>query len=1633
LSRKENTQDERPAHTPAKRRWWQRLNRVTWWFFLILLALALSLWLAIRTQSVQQYIVDNLTQWLSKDLGVTVKTDSIHFTFFDQLIVEGLYVEDQKGDTLLYCEQLVGDLNMGIMSILENNYKIKDLYLTNTKLYISRDAGEKDNNLQFLIDYFGADKDGATPQKEVLFDMESLSLDNFWFQNRDAHFGETQAAFLPKGRISIKDLDIPKRHIVASSILVDGLQFHLLKYPAIPLPATTAEAEATSTADSTAAPWVFEALKLDLANGLFKMDNSLYPPEKNFPKTAVDFDHLLASDISVEADSLRYSDWEAQAIFKRISLKERSGFELDRLAAKATVTPRRTELTNLILATQESILGDTLIFKYRAYTDFRDFTENVLMQGHFSKGSKVSLKDIMAFAPDLERNAFFRRNKKEIVTLSGDFSGRVNNLRANDLYLRLSDGTSIEGNFRSRDLTLRGEEYLDLELKRLKTSMKTLRLLIPNFDPPVNFDKLHTLDFKGRFTGFFTNFVADGNLSTPLGRAQMDIQLDLKQGKDKARYAGTLDLVDFDLGAWTEDPQLGKVTFRSKVADGIGLTAANLHAKLNARVESLAFKSYTYKNLYVEGLFDKKLFEGTFNIQDDNLDLDFDGTIDFNERLPSFDFKARIKKIDLQKLNLAKTGYNVQGDVSFNFMGNNASNIQGEALVRNLNIKHDSGNYQLDSLWVESKRNTSGNRALRIRSDVADLSLEGVFELNEMADDLLQFLERRHPEFMQRLKLSSKKPPLSAPKHYAFAALIKNTKNWLQLLDPKMDTLINASIKGDFDNVAETFNLEAEAEKVHYGNVTLNDLVLFNNADRDASRFDLGIFRTEVGSNVRIPVTAFYGEVRRDTVHFNMTASNFSSLLDNLNLNGNFFLAEDNLMQVTFAPSALAFYNEKWDILADNYIRFKEKYIETKNFRLSSRNRSVFLQSIDNQGILLQLQNVDIGILNDFLMYEPLQFGGLVNLDAKSDNIFKLEDLTAHAQMDTLWVNGDNLGKLMLAADTDNLKKPLDLRLSIEKGEERLLLDGNFIPSYAAQTEAEKNAYEATVTIEKLPLKIAEYFLKNDIKDTEGRFDGLVNINGTPSGRPNIKGSARVYEAAITIDYTKTRYFIRDETATITNSLFGVQNAILKDEVGNTARVTGGITHNHLQDFGLNVRIQSDNFLFLRTKEEDNSLFYGTAYGSGFVEFTGTFKRTNLYINATTRAGMLMHLPLGGSSDVKEVSFIKFRNPQDSISVQAETRPKETHGLNIDMDLNATPEGEIQLIFDEQSGDIIKGSGKGDIQLHVTREGDFTMNGEYTIERGEYLFTLPIITDIISLNKPFIVKKGGTIQWSGDPFNAQINLEASYSNLKTPLYPFIEEYLSSAGSSLESVAKQPTRVDLTLLLRGLLMKPDIDFLLSFPELQGQLKSIADTKLVSIQENKDDLNRQVALLILTGQFIPSSESSLAGGGIAQVGLDVGLNTLSEFISNQLSQYLSGLLSEVIPDLDVGVTYRQYDNGYDLDNIGRVGREIELKLSKRFFDDRINLNLSQDFDINNQQGQYYSPEFVLEYLITSDGRFKLRVFKLNEQELTGMRIKWGAGINYSVEFDSFFKKKGSDYDSPQQFFEGFRDAVKQRLEE
>ncbi len=1598
---------------------WGWLRRIFTGCILVLVVLYIILSLPI----VQNWAARQITAFLSAEWNTRVWIENVHIRLLEGADLYNLYLEDRSGDTLLTAKHLNVKTRHTLFTLLWRKLEINQLTIDDAQFYLRRDSGQMYHNLQFLIDYFTPAQ--RPEQPPFALNVYSLLLHHIRFRKVDQVRGQILEAQLREGQLFFKRFDLARKQIHASQVILTQPQFAITTTQVHPLDSLRQQqllAQWAARRQNDTLYWVVDWQHLRLHRGTFQLHNYRKAAEARHDGS-IDFNHLVINDIDASIDSFHFTNWSFAGRIESISLKEQSGFILERLAARQVhIDTQHTILNGLIVQTPNSYLSDTFSMRYRHYRSFRSFTDEVRMDARFHQ-ARIAVSDLLYFVPALRQNAFFKKNINAIAAINGRIYGTVNRLRGRNVHLQLANATILSGNFDSRDLAVAGEQFLMLRLEQLRTRIPTLRQLIPGFRLPANFDNLGQLYFQGEFNGFFNDFVAFGDLYTSIGHAQMDMQLQVRQGRERARYSGRLNLINFDLGRFSNNPNFGKVTFRSRVYEGRGLTAETAQANLEAVIDSISFKGYRYRDLLIDGTLNRALFDGQLVIKDDHIDLSFNGEVDFTEEVPILNFEADVRKLHLLHLYLTQEDLNLSGKMRVNLQGINPKQASGTALLRQLQVTYrKKRTWIFDSLYLWTGYVRDSIRQLRLVSDVADATLEGTFNPLRLHHNLLNLWQRTHPQWAQHMGL--KATPADTA-HYRFDIAVYHDQYLLQLLNPKLGSVQHLKLKGFVDTQRDSLDLLLNWPTFQVGNVRLDSLTLWAHLAHKRGSFNLDVGGIVLNQKTRLSPISLLGLLYGDTLAFSLTSFNLTGFIDNMYLNGQLF-PNGEFIQMQFSSSTVVLWNDLWQLTPDNYVRFGKQHFEAHNLALQSGPRSLQIRSRDARGLDLILERFDLDFINRVWRYDPLDFGGLFSLRLSIDDIFSMNHLELEVQMDSLLINGDNFGTFKLLAHSDQLKRPVFASLFLDNGHQRLSARGRYNPptyrplANPQLLSEQPNYLNIDLQVDRYPIRILEYWLAPAIHDTEGILSGSARFEGLPK-KLEVSGAVTARDVATTVTYLNTRYFVKEHLVKISSHDIDATGAIVYDELGNTATLRGGLAHDNLRHLRLDCDLITDRFLAMRTTRTLNPLYYGTAIGGGIVRFRGPFKLAEIEVDATTGPGTHIAIPITYEQDASEVRFIKFTPPTDSTTSSSPhtstNHSPDIRGLNLTLNLHLTPDARMELIFDERTGDILRGTGDGDVQIIVTRTGDFKMYGNYEVAEGEYLFTMMSLL----LNKPFVVRPGGTITWSGDPFNANLDIQAVYKGVNTSVYNLIQEYLLIAPTEIVDLARTPTEVDLTMFLKGNLFQPEISFDISFPKIPQELRNYVDTKMRALRQDANELNRQVFGLLMLGQFLPTNYNFQ----LQQVA-DVGFNTLSEMIANQLSFYLTELVSEWVTDqgfisgIDFDFSYNTFSNqGLSQAAVSPSANEFQGRVKTYLFNDRAVFNIGANVGFNNNalpttanQGTFVAGEFIFEYFLTQDRRLRIRAYHLSEPNIGGRRTKTGVGLSWRAEFDTLrelLKKK------------------------
>jgi TamB, inner membrane protein subunit of TAM complex len=1606
--------DNKPLSFKEKKKhvWWRKAIRVTIRSVLMILFLFLLLAFIVQLPPVQNWAIQKTTAILTKELNTTVKIGSFSLNFFDEVTLKNVFIANQNTDkdTLLNVGSLRVDINYPYL--LFGIIQLDGIRLENATVRLKRSVGQCDFNHQFILDYFDPPKEGPpSPKKATDIRIGQIHLRNIDFIKEDSIGGERMTARLTALDMHTNIMNLPKHLLDITRVNVYNPYFHLEQIGKNPLlPKVNKVQDTTRTPPQYLAdkkeedkPFRFQIGAISIENAHFLLDNWRNAPKRKLPDSLLEYSHLNVSDININIHNFILFKEEFTGVVDGISLKEKSGFVLNKLVVgDAKVSPTETALYGLQIETPNTLVGDTLRFIYPSgYEAFNDFENKVTLDAHINRG-KVLMDDIMTFAVGLENNPFFVRNRREIATIDARAFGKINSLKLPNFDIGLGKGFHAEGKFDSKDLTNSDETYIKLDLNALETNISTLKQLIPNFKPPTEFDRLGNLTFKGAFVGFFNDFTANGRLNTDIGAAIMDVKLvPATDNKAVSTYSGDLALDNFNLGAFTQNVDLGKISMKTTIVNGVGFNKDNVNLKLIAVVDNFQVKGYDYKGISITGDLNKNLFKGKLESKDENAKLLFDGTVDMAGVSPVFKFQSAIDKIDLKTLNLSKDDIVISGKLGLDLSGSKLSDFTGRIEATNVVLLKDkTQEHRIDSLSIISSYMADSSKHLEIHSEIVDAQLEGTFNIDEIPDAFLSQFQRNHPRLSADLGIAPKHP-LSMPHNFTFNFNLKNSKTLNQLFAPKLQPLKNIVLTGDLRDSTNSMKWELETLETHnYDNVKIVEFAFKGEAKDDHVYWGLGSYNVLINGQQDFKDLIFQNEIIGESLQFGFTSHNFSEALkmDTVELNA-VLIQQDSFYKLSFGTSQLSrikIFGNYWDVDSSNFIVFGKNHLDIRGFDLRHKDQQITLESCETaQGLSATLNNFDLAFLNPYIKDPRFKLGGKYYANIEFDDIFNQKNFRVHASMDSLIVKGENRGAFRIAAMGKDFKTPIYADISLLKSHEKMAIEGYYYPE--AKDTFAANSLDLKVGIKDFPIKTLNLLIEDGVSRWVGNVEGGLHVSG-PVNALNYNGSARLRDVALTIDYVQTRLYVRDETVKITTNLIDATGCSVYDSLGHQARVYGGLTHKRFEDIAMNVRVLADTFLMLNTKREGNPLYYGYAIGKGAIVFTGDFSRTNISIKATTGKGTKIVFPFASDQKAAEKEFVVFKtykNREGSIDSSL-NKVKELSGINLDMDLTMTDQAETTLIFDENAGDNIKSRGNGNVFLSVNRNGEMKMTGEYRIEKGDYLFTLAKL-----INKNFALKRGGTIRWNGNPFDALIDIDAEYKDLSTAPFNFIAEYVDK-DKNIEQESRKPTPVDLSLKLSGALMKPNIDYDLAFPRLTSDLKTYTENKLRLLRQDQNELNKQVFGLVVLGGFLPSDvgSSQLFSGSI---------NTLTETVSSAVSNMFNKFVGEYITGLDVQIGYNIYE--FDRTNLRTGSQQFRLRGSYDI-NDKWSVSGGVGVESNNtlQAGNNNSNVFVggdvlFDYTITKDRRMKLRISNTYDQVLEGKRNKTAAGLRFRQEFDSF----------------------------
>ncbi|TDE52613.1 translocation/assembly module TamB domain-containing protein [Flavobacterium sp. GT3P67] len=1296
--------------------------------------------------------------------------------------------------------------------------------------------------------------------------------------------------------------------------------------------------------------FLLKANKLKIYDGHFILtdDNRENPKDLDFTKlnaSVTDF-KIYGPDVTTMIDRMSFLDFR--------------GLYVKNLSSKFSYSRKNIKLENLDLLTKESTLKGTVLLKYKI-EDFSNFTDKVQFDIKLDAAS-IASNDIRYFYKELGRNQHFYTK--------ASIKGTLNDLKFKNLELVDDRKTRINGDINFKNLFARKGQKFSMYAKfdKLTSSYDDLIVILPNIlgnKLPTSLKKLGRFTARGISSVSTTAVDADFSMITALGKVTSNLEIQNIDVIDKASYLGNVILENFDIGTLFDQKELGSVSLNIDV-DGKGFKREYLDTEIKGDISQIDYKNYNYTNIVVDGKLKSPNYKGQISINDPNLSMTFDGLLDLSKKDSRYDFHINVENADLTKLKLVKDSVSIfKGDVVVEASGNNIENFQGNVYINKTSYQNKKGIYNFDDFTIISSFDQNRIRTITVNSpDIVEGEIVGKYEFNQLENLVKNSLGSLYTNF--------KPSKVKKGQFLKFNFSIYN--KIIEIFYPDISIGSNTIVKGNIDSDNQEFKLNFNSPQIIASNNIFDNIrVSVDNKNPLYNAYiELDSIKTKY---YKIRDFSVINVTMKDTLFFRSEFKGGSKGEDYFNLNLYHTINAANNNVVGISKSEVKFKDYLWFLneneTPNNQIVFDKSFknFNIDNIILSHENQSISLmgafKGANIKDLKLSFKDVDLNQItpanNKFVAHGNIN--GEVNFK-QNNNVYQP---TSSIVIDNLNVNKTDLGTLNFDIEGDESLRKFAINSNLENENlESFNANGSF------EIVNKETILDLKLKFEKFNIATLNSLGGEVLSNIRGSISGNSTIEGNLK-KPNINGRLFLDKAGITIPYLNVDYALSNNTIIdLTDEKFLFRNNTLTDtKYGTTGKLNGSIEHNNFADWKLDLAINSKRLLALDTQDSEDAAYYGTAFINGIATIKGPTNSLFIKVDAKSEKGTAIKIPINNAESVSDNVFLHFVTAQEKYNLKngITDNTRNYNGLELEFDFDITPDAEVEVILDRNTGHGMKGKGFGSLLFKINTLGKFNMWGDFQAYEGTYNFKYGGLID-----KKFAVKKGGSISWEGNPMRAQLNLEAVY---KTTANPAVLLDNSSFNTKVP--------VEVVIGIRGDLTSPEPDFNIEFPTVSNVLKSEIQYKL-----NDKDVRQTQALYLL------SSGGFLSPEGVSQ-------SDFSGSLFETASSILGGIIQSDDEKFKVGLNFIGADRRIGKETDGRFVATISSKINERI---TINGKLGVPFGGINESAIVGDVEVL--YRVNEDGTLNLRLFnKENDINYIGQGIGYtqGLGVSYEVDFDTF----------------------------
>ena len=1650
----------------------RKFFKVILFIFLGLILLVGGVSFYLQTSSGQVFLTNRVVSYLKTKIDKPFSIQKITYKVPDWIEFEGVYFSDNQGDTLLAGQKMY--INMDMLGLLNNQVSINEINLQNIKVNIKRTLPDTTFNFAYIIKGF-ASKTPPTTVKDTTkgiplqYKIANLKFQNVGITYLDDVSGVDAKLYLKNTTTSFTDFDPATSKYHLDKLFLNGGNMNLRLYKSLPTKSDTLKTTsdtldlAFNELDAKNIKWKIIEEESGLLNtvklgrltakgnqlylsgekvhlksiNLFDTDASVvFGKKKNAPKPAIsgtksspnnwqvlvdkvmfdddniayqdlsqpiqkrgiDYNNLKISKLKLNSERFFYSENKISGWIYSGSFKEKSGFQLQNLQTDFAYSNRQTFLRKFLFKTPQSILRDELVLNYKSFDELSKNIGKVRINTRL-KNSQLAFKDILLLAPDLANTPPFKGNENEILKFSGDASGTVNNLKIGQFSMSGFNQANFKVKGQITGLPDVNRTALNLNVTALSITKKDLLKIAPKGSIPTNIELPNKVSIVGKIVGKLNNLALNTQLKSDLGDASFKGKLVNITADKNQQYDGFVTFNNFEMGKFLKQTdQIGKITLSANIK-GIGFDPKTVKASVDGTIQQAEIKGYNYKNVVLKANIANQIAQLKGNIQDPNITLDIDTQADISKEFPSIKGNVKIGQLNLKPLGFYADNIGIRGDIDVDMQDTNPDNPSGKITINQGTLLQDGKPIKIENTTLIASNSAEGKK-IQIDSPFLKGNINGNFNYLQLSDIFITTINRYFvlPDVAYK--------PITQP--FNLLMDFKFVKHpLLQAFVPGLTRLDTARFTANLNSQADTiFRASLNLPFVEYDTIQIVKTTLSMTGNANTLTYKGGLDGV-VLTSFRVRKTSILGDIRNNTASFNATFKDsvdkdrhaVAGLLQNV----------ENQYRIRFRRGGLLLNYAPWQVDSTGYIQYGKAGLLINKFNIERGEQRLAINSTTatpNGPISIVTDSLNIENFVTLFGTDSTLAGGKIDGKILLSNYMATPSFTGDIAIKRFQFQRTDIGDLKVNAYNESANK-ITTKVSLLNQ----FNDVELIGSYYLKT---KNALDFNLNIKKLSAQTIQAFSFGQLRRAKGNLNGEASIKGSTTS-PQLLGNLNFDKVAFDVSQLGSRYMIDGQKLIFEGQTIRLNQFTVSDTLNQPLKVNGTVILTNIPEVKYDLTVNANNFLVINSTRKDNDFFYGKGIVDVDLTLQGISSKAKIDgdIKVRENSNISVIVPNTGNQVSETEGIVVFVNNKTPSGEVPKVDTSQVINLandfvsEISLNVEADDKSQFTIVVDEINGDNLVVKGNARLNAGVNAAGQPYILGSYDLTEGSYGITFEV------LKRQFSIQKGSSLIWTGDPTNADVNITAVYNTTTAPL-----ELMQNEVTDNRDLYRQKMNFEVLLTMAGKLSKPNVSFKIQVQDkekqgiLSNEVFKAVDAKLKNLDVN--EVNKQVfALLILNRFFAQNSAdffSSGSGGNNAEA---FARQSVSKILSDQLDKFATDLIKGV--DLDINLASSQgFFNGQST-----TRTDLSLGLSKAFFNNRIEVKVGRNFELENTSKVSRNPSEVFDnvsvnYKLTQDGRYLFRAFRKNQFQsvLEGFIVETGIGFSVTLEYGRFieiFQKK------------------------